>query len=115
MAESSILSGPEQVLAGASFQVTVRNPTDAPRAVNVLFDAALLSVPDGKGSAGQVAVSLPPRGAQVITFQLKAGVTAGQTTVSADSGDAIHLQIQDPSALASERPGDQASGDDESP
>jgi len=115
VAESSTLSGPEQVLAGASFQVTVRNPTDAPRAVNVVFDAALLSVPDGKGGAGQVAVSLPPRGAQVITFQLKAGVTAGQTTVSADSGDAIHLQIQDPSALASERPGDQASGDDESP
>jgi general secretion pathway protein D len=93
------LTGPEQVLPNASFQVTVRNPGDAPMQASLLYDPGVLMVAGVRENSGQHSLTVPPRGAQLLTFSLKGGVTVNQTTVVLDGGNALIVQIMDPNKL----------------
>jgi len=94
------LTGPEQVLVNSSFQVTVRNPGDATMQVSLMFDPAVLAVAGGRDSGGQQTLSVPARGMQTLTFALKPGVSANQTVVTLDGGNALVIQIMDPNNVA---------------
>jgi general secretion pathway protein D len=93
------LTGPEQVLPNASFQVTVRNPGDTTLQASLLYDPGVLSVSGVRENSGQHSLTVPARGMQVLTFALKPGVAASQTTVVLDGGNALIVQIVDPNNL----------------
>lgn len=83
------ITGPEEVMPGASFQVTVRNPTDLPLQTTVLFDAQWLAGPGG--AEGGVAIEVPPQGSQVLTLSAKPASAPVEATVSLASGGASLL------------------------
>ncbi len=105
---SAQLTGPEQVLPNASFQVTVRNPGDAPMQASLLYDPGVLMVAGVRENSGQHSLTVPPRGMRLLTFALKGGVAVNQTTVVLDGGNALIIQIVDPNNLP---PADVAPGE----
>ena len=96
---SAQLTGPEQVLPNASFQVTVRNPGDAPMQASLLYDPGILLVVGSRDNSGQHTLTVPPLGTQVLTFSLKGGVSVNQTTVVLDGGNALIIQVVDPNNI----------------
>jgi hypothetical protein len=86
-------------MPGASFQVTVRNPTDQPLQTTVLFDAQWLAGP--AGADGGVPIEVPPQGSQVLTLSAKPSRTPGEASVSlASGGGALSLRIRPAGAEA---------------
>ena len=87
------ITGPEEVMPGASFQVTVRNPTDQPLQTTVLFDSQWLAGPGG--AEGGVAIEVPPQGTQVVTLSAKPSRTPAEASVSlASGGGALVVRIR---------------------
>ncbi|CAH0351541.1 secretin N-terminal domain-containing protein [Aquabacterium sp. CECT 9606] len=93
------ITGPEEVMPGASFQVTVRNPTDQALQTTVLFDAQWLVGPGG--AEGGVPIEVPPQGSQVLTLSAKPSRTPGEASLSlASGGGALSLRIRPAGAEA---------------
>lgn len=93
------VSGPDEVLSGASFQVTVYNPTAEPLNTAVVYDAGVLDAADAKASGGRVPVEVPPRGSKAVTLSVRAAQPSTETAVSLDAGGAPWLiRIRDPRA-----------------
>ncbi|MGH6645583.1 secretin N-terminal domain-containing protein [Aquabacterium sp.] len=90
------ITGPEEVMPGASFQVTVRNPTTTTLQTTVLFDPQWIAGPPG-GENG-VAVEVPPQGSRVITLSAKPASVVADATVSLASGGILQLRIRPPGA-----------------
>jgi general secretion pathway protein D len=96
------ITGPEEVMPGASFQVTVRNPTDTVLQTTVLFDAQSIAGP--AGAEGGIAVEVPAQGSRVITLSAKPSGAAGEATVSLASGGSLSLRIRAPGTEAPAEP-----------
>jgi len=93
------VSGPDEVLSGASFQVTVYNPAAEPLHTTVVYDAGVLDAADAKVSGGRVPVEVPPRGSKAVTLAVRAGQPSTETAVSIDAGGSPWLiRIRDPRA-----------------
>lgn len=93
------LSGPEEVLPGATFQVVVRNRGAAPLSSALVFDPSLIEsdLPEGKG--GRINVTVNPKALQAITFHAKPDVALADTAISLDaSGESLSLRIRNPAA-----------------
>jgi hypothetical protein len=81
------MSGPEEVVAGASFQVTVANrQTESLRTV-LIYDPTVLSAA-GTGTAGSLPVELAGQATQVFTFSIKPDASPSATTLNLASGGA---------------------------
>lgn len=77
------LSGPEEVVPGAIFQITVTNPTSSPLNTAITFDpSALTAGQTAQAQGGRVAVDVPPQGSHVITFTAKTDLSSMETRVA---------------------------------
>ncbi|RZL02092.1 MAG: general secretion pathway protein GspD [Rubrivivax sp.] len=93
------ITGPEEVMPGAAFQVTIRNATDVPFSGGLVIEPGVLEVEGPAGKGGQVSLNVPPQGVQVVTLRVKPGATASETLVALDSGgEPLRLQIRSPSS-----------------
>lgn len=91
------VSGPDEVLPGASFQVTVYNPTNAPLSTALLYDTAVLDPVDAKNSGGRAIVDVQANGLINVTFAVKPGVSTADAQVSLDAGgEPWVIHIRDP-------------------
>lgn len=96
------ITGPEEVMPGASFQVTVRNPAETVLQTTVLFDAQWFAGP--AGGEGGVAVEVPAQGSRVVTLTAKPAIAAGEATVSLASGGTLTLRVRPSGADAPPEP-----------
>ena len=93
------VTGPEEVMPGAAFQVTIRNASDALISGNLVIDTNLLDVEGPAGKAGQVGVTVPSQGVQVVTLRVKPEAAATETLITLDSGaEPLRLRIRGPSS-----------------
>lgn len=94
------LSGPEEVLPGASFQVSVRNPTNQPFSAVLLIDSGVLEMDmPGGGQGSSTSISVPPNGIQTVTMRVKPGLRSAETMVTLDGGaEPLRLRVRDPSS-----------------
>lgn len=104
------LTGPEEVLLGSSFQVTVRNPGKTTLRTAISFDRNLLEM--ASGATGSTTVEVPAQGTEAVTLRVKAGVAAAETDIGLEAtGQALHLRLRDPNATppdSEQAPADQA-------
>ena len=80
------LSGPEEVMPGSSFQVSVRNPRNEVLSTAVLMDSSLIEGTGELGGSGRVAVDVPPRGVASITLKVRAHAKSTDTNLSVEGG-----------------------------
>jgi general secretion pathway protein D len=91
------LTGPEEVMLGSSFQVTVRNPGKTPLHTGVSFDHNLLEL--ASGINGNVSIDVPPQGMESVTLRAKAGVSPTETQIALEAtGQVWALKLRDPNA-----------------
>lgn len=83
------IGGAEEVVAGASFQLTVSNPTAAPVNAELLYDSGIFTSSAG-GVPGRVTVSLPPKGGKSVGFTVKPQVSEATSVFSLSTGGASH-------------------------
>ncbi|MBC7702030.1 secretin N-terminal domain-containing protein [Aquabacterium sp.] len=89
------VTGPEEVMPGASFQVTVRNPADTALQTTVLFDSQWISGPGA--ASGGIALDIPPRESRSITLTAKPSTMPAETSVTLTTGGgALLLRIRPP-------------------
>lgn len=86
MANVVRVTGPDEVLPGSMFQVTVYNPGATPLSTTVLFDDSVLESADVKNSGGRLPVEVPPRGNKTISLLVRAGSSTADTAVALDAG-----------------------------
>lgn len=91
------LTGPEEVLLGSSFQVTVRNPGKTTLRTAISFDRNLLEM--ASGATGGVNIEVPPQGMEAVTLRVKTGLGAIETDIGLEAtGQVLHLRLRDPNA-----------------
>jgi len=108
---SQLISGPEEVIPGAVFQITVRNPGKEPIRTGLLLDTSVLETDDGQ-SLSRVDVSVPPGGRQMIMLRAKAGIRETSTSLTLESGGdpwEIHVRYNSPAGMGEspEQPAEQ--------
>ncbi|RZI81341.1 MAG: general secretion pathway protein GspD [Rubrivivax sp.] len=86
------ITGPEEVMPGASFQVTIRNPQDTPLQTSLVFDPQWLQSPGAAG--GGLPLEIPPRGTRSVMLSAKATTSVVETAVGVSSGGAMTLRIR---------------------
>ena len=86
------ITGPEEVMPGASFQVTVRNPTDQPLQTTLLFDSQWIAGPGG--IEGGVAIEVPPQGSRAVTLSAKPSGSPAEASVRLANGGSLQLRIR---------------------
>jgi general secretion pathway protein D len=89
------LGGPEEVMPGAAFQVTVRNPTNQPYSGTLSFDASYLELSATPNGGGFVSIQLPPGGFQSVMLRAKPGVKMADTQISLDGAEALPIRVRD--------------------
>ncbi|MDE2401307.1 MAG: secretin and TonB N-terminal domain-containing protein [Burkholderiales bacterium] len=100
------LSGPEEVMPGSAFQVSVRNPGPAILRTSLSFDASLLEQAVAGAVAGSALVEVPARGTAAVTLRAKPNTTLADTDIVLDSGgEPLRLRIRSPSVAAPNEPG----------
>ncbi|MDE2594153.1 MAG: secretin and TonB N-terminal domain-containing protein [Burkholderiales bacterium] len=93
------VSGPDEVLPGSTFQVTVYNPTSASLSVAVLYDTGVLDATDPKHAGGRAPVDVPPNGQVSVGLGVRAGVTNAEAQISLDAGgEPWTIRVRDPRA-----------------
>lgn len=90
------VTGPEEVLPGASFQVIVNNPTAQPITTTVTVDSAVLDIATPGGESGRISVTVPPKGRKPLMLRAKAEVTLSDTIVGMDAGEPLRLRVRNP-------------------
>lgn len=82
------LSGPEEAMPGASFQITVSNQQAEPLRTTLVYDASLLEAPGEQGGGGQMPLEVPAQGTQVVTLKVKGDAPPAEAVVNLASGGA---------------------------
>lgn len=86
-AADPVLVGPENVTAGAAFQVTVSNPGGQLLNTSLYFDAALFESRAPGATPGMVPLQIPPGGTRTFPFKARAEAAPGSSgTFSTASG-----------------------------
>ncbi|MFT3858862.1 MAG: secretin N-terminal domain-containing protein [Aquabacterium sp.] len=96
------LSGPQQVMPGSAFRLTVRNAGAQPVNETVQFDPTYLEAVEGDRALSSIGVQLPATGSATVMLRAKAGLGDFETTVQLRSGATLRLQVKEPSSLADE-------------
>lgn len=105
------LSGPEVVVPGASFQITVTNRQEEVLKTVLIYDASVLGT-DGQDSSGQFPIEVDAQGIQTITLTARAGAPSGETMISLASGAATwRVQVNGPRSEEGSRPTAPEAGD----
>ncbi len=106
-AQPGPLSGPEEVMPGALFAVSVRNPDKQPLNVSLSIDRAHLSFDGADAGQSRISLSLPPLGRQQVMLQALPQTTSTETRIELDNGQApLVLRIQVPPAAEPGADGD---------
>ncbi|MDO9237135.1 MAG: secretin and TonB N-terminal domain-containing protein [Aquabacterium sp.] len=93
------VSGPDEVLIGASFQVSVRNPGNEPLTVSLLVDPSVLELDGAAATNGRMSVTVPAQGVQTVALRSRPEATQTETTVMLDPvGEPWRIVIRNPSA-----------------
>jgi general secretion pathway protein D len=74
------LGGPQEVVAGSGFRISVRNPGPEAIETDVLYDAAFFDTQEAGASPGRVPLQVPPRGTRSLAFVTKADAGEGSAT-----------------------------------
>ncbi|RZL11473.1 MAG: general secretion pathway protein GspD [Rubrivivax sp.] len=82
------LTGPEEAMPGASFQITVANHQAQALRTTLIYDASLLEASAEPGGSGQWPLEVQPQGVQVVTLKVKAGAPPAEALVSLATGTA---------------------------
>lgn len=90
------VTGPEEVLPGASFQVMVNNPTPQPITTTVTVDTSVVDIATPGGESGRISVTVPPNGRKPLMLRAKAEVTLSDTIVGMDAGEPLRLRVRNP-------------------
>jgi general secretion pathway protein D len=91
------VSGPEEVMAGASFQVVVTNPSAQPLATSLSVDPSVLNIETAGGQGGRIGITVPPRGSLPVMLRAKADVRMADTAITIDAGGVpLSLRVRDP-------------------
>ena len=98
-AQGPSVSGPDEVLIGASFQVSVRNPGNEPLTVSLLVDPSVLELDGAAATNGRMSVTVPAHGVQTVALRSRPEATQTETTVMLDPvGEPWRIVIRNPSA-----------------
>lgn len=109
------VTGPEEVNIGASFQVTVNNPTAQPSTVSLVVDPAVLDLDGPDASSGRSSLTLGPQSTQTVTLRMRQDMTRGEALVSLEpTGAYWRIKVRNNIDGAGAAPIEQASepGDD---
>jgi general secretion pathway protein D len=99
-AEAQRLSGPDEVLPGATFRVTVRNPDKVPMSAALLVDDSVLE-PVGATKTSGLSFTLQPGQQTSFTFRSRADVRDIETELRLDvGGEPLRLKVRSPEAAA---------------
>lgn len=112
------VSGPEEVMSGASFQVMVNNPSPAPLSTTLQVDTSVLGIESAGGESGRISLTVPPRSMAPVMLRARADVTLSDTEVAIDAGDPLRLRVRNPQQPAPEDAGDvspRSAGDSDEP
>ena len=90
------VTGPEEVLPGASFQVMVNNPTPQPITTTVTVDTSVIDIATPGGESGRISVTVPPNGRKPLMLRAKGEVTLSDTIVGMDAGEPLRLRVRNP-------------------
>jgi len=90
------VTGPEEVLPGAGFQVMVNNPTAQALSTNLSVDTSVLDIATPGGESGRISVTVPPQGRRAVFLRAKADVTLSDTIVGMDGGEPLRLRVRNP-------------------
>lgn len=91
------LSGPEEAMPGASFQITVSNQQAEVLRTTLVYDTSLLEAAGDQGGNGQWPLEVPAQGVQVLTLKVKNDAPPAEAVVSLASGGAAwRVQIKPP-------------------
>lgn len=90
------VTGPEEVLPGASFQVMVTNPTANPVTATISVDTSVLEIANQGGESGSISVTVQPRSRKPLMLRAKAEVTLSDTIVGMDAGEPLRLRVRNP-------------------
>lgn len=91
------ITGPEEVMPGASFQVVVHNRTTQAFNGALMIDTSLFESDLPGAQSGRIDLAIKARGVQTITLHAKAEAASTETTLSLDSGgDPLTLRVRKP-------------------
>lgn len=85
VAEPAQLSGPEEVMPGATFSVSVRNNGAVPLSANLLVDLSVVE-PVGATKTGGLGVALQGQEQVTLTFKVREDVRQADTEIGLDLG-----------------------------
>ena len=112
------VSGPEEVMSGASFQVMVNNPSGTPLSTTLQVDTSVLGIESAGGEGGRIGLTVPPRSMAPVMLKARADVGFADTEVSLDAGEPMRLRVRNPNQPAPDEAGDAPSrtaGDNDEP
>jgi len=91
------ITGPEEVMPGATFQVVVHNRTMQAMSGALLIDTSLFESDAPGAQSGRVSLTINPRATQVVTLRAKADAASTESTLSLDSGgEPLTLRVRKP-------------------
>lgn len=91
------ITGPEEVMAGASFQVAVHNRSTQPMSTTLSVDTSVLSIEAQGGQSGSLSITVPPQGVQSVMLRARPEVTLSDTVVSVDNGgEPLRVRVRNP-------------------
>ena len=94
---SQWVTGPEEVMPGASFQVVVHNRTTQAVTGALLIDTSLFESDQPGAQSGRIDLALKPRGIQAITLRAKVDTGPTESTLSLDTGgDPLTIRVRNP-------------------
>ncbi|MBH1987026.1 MAG: hypothetical protein I8H76_06880, partial [Burkholderiales bacterium] len=91
------VTGPEEVMSGAAFQVLVHNPSAQALSTTLQVDTSVLSIEAPGGDSGRISLTVPPRGSAAVMLKARADTRFADTVVSVDTGgESLRLRVRDP-------------------
>jgi len=97
------LSGPEEVMPGAMFVVSVRNPENKPMAASLNIDRSFLDFDGPNAGQSRISINLPPYGQQQVMVKAHEVSSDADATVELDNGaPPLLIHIKAPPAVAPE-------------
>lgn len=107
-----VLGGPQDVLIGSTFQVSVVNPGTESYSGELNFDASLFLSLDGGPNVSVLPVQLGPRGSRSFSFTVKPQSAVGSATFTISGQAAAHqVNLRKPGAAAVPGAGELAPAD----
>jgi general secretion pathway protein D len=103
------VTGPEEVLPGAAFQVSIHNPKNTPLNTMLMLDSSVLEFTQAPPGDGRMSLEVPPNSVKVINIRAKQGIALADTTVALDGGgEPLRLRVRNPDAPAPEGAAEEA-------